>query len=292
LNADGTFTYIPNAGFTGLDFFEYEVCDPQFCDTAIVTITVIDLNTLPTVEDDSFTVNEDDILNADAGANDNDADGDILVYTPTGIIDTENGTVVMNNDGTFTYTPDPDFNGTDSFDYTACDDNGNCSTATVTITVAPINDSPIAIDDDYTTNENVDLLMLVNLNDIDFDSTPLTYSIVTAPSSGTLTANTTDGTYLYSPNLDFSGSDSFVYEVNDGNGGTDQATVYINVIAGPDITAVNDQYTVNEDETLTGDVSENDTNTGGFIYTIVNGTSNGTLSLNADGTFTYTQNLD
>jgi gliding motility-associated-like protein len=80
--------------------------------------------------------------------------------------------------------------------------------------------------------------------------------------------------------------------VSDGNGGTDSATVYITVLAGPDVTAVNDQYTVNEDEVLNGDVSENDTNTDGFIYTVTSGTSNGTLTMNADGTFTYTPNAD
>jgi gliding motility-associated-like protein len=292
LNADGTFTYTPNTGFSGTDFFQYEVCDPGFCDTAIVVITVIDLNTLPTVTEDTFTVNEDDILNGDVSSNDSDADGDILVYSPDGTIDTPHGTVILNSDGTFTYTPDPDYNGPDSFEYTACDDNGNCGTVTVTITVVPVNDAPIAIDDVYTTNENTSLDMDVSVNDEDFDSGALTYTIVTNVSSGTLTPNGNAGLFTYTPNIDFSGNDSFVYEVSDGNGGTDQATVYITVLAGPDVVAVNDQYTVNEDEVLNGDVSENDTNTDGFIYTVTSGTSNGTLTLNADGTFTYTPNAD
>ena len=292
LNADGTFTYTPNTGFSGTDFFQYEVCDPGFCDTAIVVITVIDLNTLPTVTEDTFTVNEDDILNGDVSSNDNDADGDILVYSPDGIIDTPHGTVILNSDGTFTYTPDPDYNGPDSFEYTACDDNGNCGTVTVTITVVPVNDSPIAIDDFYTTDENTSLDMDVSVNDEDFDSVTLTYTIVTNVSSGTLTPNGNEGLFTYTPNTDFSGNDSFVYEVSDGNGGTDSATVYITVLAGPDVVAINDQYTVNEDEVLNGDVSENDTNTDGFIYTVTSGTSNGTLTLNADGTFTYTPNAD
>ena len=292
LNEDGTFTYVPNTGFSGTDFFQYVVCDPGVCDTALVVITIIDLNTQPTAADDSFTVNEDDILNGDVSNNDNDADGDILVFSPFGTIDTEHGTVILNDDGTFTYTPDPDFNGTDTFTYTACDDNGNCVTATVTITVVPVNDAPIAIDDVYTTNENVALDMNVAENDVDFDNTTWTYTIISAPSSGSLTPLATAGQYTYQPNIDFSGNDSFVYEVNDGNGGTDQATVYITVIAGPDITAENDQYTVNEDETLTADVSENDTNTDGFTYTVTSGTSNGTLTLNADGTFTYVPNAD
>jgi gliding motility-associated-like protein len=292
LNEDGTFTYVPNTGFSGTDFFQYVVCDPGVCDTALVVITLIDLNTNPTAEDDSFTVNEDDILVGDVSNNDGDADGDILVFSPFGTIDTEHGTVILNDDGTFTYTPDPDYNGTDVFTYTACDDNGNCVTATVTITVVPVNDSPIAIDDFVTTNENQSVLINVGANDVDFDNTTWTFTIVTGPSSGTLNNETDPGNYTYTPNTDFSGNDSFVYEISDGNGGTDQATVYINVIAGPDITAENDQYTVNEDETLTGDVSENDSNTDGFTYTVTSGTSNGSLTLNSDGTFSYVPNTD
>jgi gliding motility-associated-like protein len=290
LNADGTFTYIPNTGFSGTDFFQYEVCDPDFCDTAIVTINIIDLNTVPTASDDSFTVNEDDILNGDVSNNDSDEDGDILVYSPFGTIDTEHGTVILNSDGTFTYTPDPDYSGTDSFEYTACDDNGNCVDATVTITVLPLNDSPIAIDDNYTTNENTPIDIDVSDNDVDFDSSTLTYSVVTSPSSGNVVAINNAGEFTYTPNIDFSGNDSFVYEVSDGNGGTDQATVYITVIAGPDIAAENDQYTVNEDEILNGDVSENDS--AGLTYTVESNVSNGTLVLNSDGSFTYTPNPD
>ncbi|MFN5620728.1 MAG: Ig-like domain-containing protein [Flavobacteriales bacterium] len=291
LNEDGTFTYLPNTGFIGTDFFEYVVCDPDFCDTAIVVITVIDLNTTPTIVADNFTVNEDDLLNGDVSANDTDADGDVLTYSPTGTIDTEHGTVIMNNDGTFTYTPDPDYNGTDTFEYTACDDNGNCGTVTVTITIVPVNDDPIAIDDNYTTNEDNALDGDVSVNDVDYDNDGLTYDVTTDPSNGTVVMNP-DGTFTYTPNADFFGTDSFVYTVTDGNGGTSTAVVTITVIDTQEAAAENDQYTVNEDEVLTGDVSENDTNTDGFTYTVTNGTNNGTLTLNPDGTFTYTPNTD
>ena len=291
LNEDGTFSYTPNTGFIGTDFFQYVVCDPDFCDTAIVVINVIDLNTSPTIVADSFSVNEDDLLNGDVSANDSDADGDVLIYSPTGTIDTENGTVIMNEDGTFTYTPDPDFNGTDTFEYTACDDNGNCGTVTVTITVVPVNDDPIAIDDTYTTNEETPVSGDVSDNDVDFDGDALTYEVTTNPSNGTVEMNP-DGTFTYTPNADFFGTDTFVYTVTDANGGTSTAVVTITVIDTQEASAENDQYTVNEDEVLTGDVSENDTNTDGFTYTITDGTDHGVLTMNADGTFTYTPSTD
>jgi gliding motility-associated-like protein len=228
LNDDGTFTYIPNNGFFGTDFFQYVVCDPGFCDTAIVVINVIQLNTNPTVVEDSFTMNEDDILNGDVSINDSDADGDVLVYSPTGTFNTANGTVIMNADGTFTYTPNPDFNGTDTFEYTACDDDGNCSTVTVTITVLPVDD-PLqeAVNDQYTVDENETLSGDVSDNDINLDG--FTFSVTSNVSNGTLVFNA-DGTFTYTPDAEYYGFDEFTYEACDDNGNCYTATVTIIIV--------------------------------------------------------------
>jgi gliding motility-associated-like protein len=135
---------------------------------------------------------------------------------------------VINEDGTITYTPAPDFNGEDSFTYTVSDGNGGTATATVTITVNPINDAPIANDDVATVDEDNSVTVSVLDNDSDVDGDGLTVVSTTDPSNGSVVINE-DGTITYTPDPDFNGEDSFTYTVSDGNGGTATATVTITV---------------------------------------------------------------
>ena len=129
---DGSFNYQPNPGFIGTDTFEYEVCDAEgACATATVAITVFDPSNRPPIAVDDVVDLEGASVTGDALANDSDPDGDPL--TGTVITPPANGTVVWNADGTFTYTPDPGFVGSDSFAYEVCDDSGACSSAIVTI---------------------------------------------------------------------------------------------------------------------------------------------------------------
>ena len=289
LNSDGSFTYVPDAGYFGTDSFEYIVCDVEFCDTAIVVINVIELNTSPEGIDDTFSVNEDGILNGDVSLNDFDADGDDLTFGPIGTIDTPNGSVTINADGTFTYTPDPNFNGTDTFNYTVCDDDDNCDVVTVTITVVPVNDGPQAEDDVYTIDEDIVLNGDLSTNDIDIDGDNLVYTVLDGPDHGILVINP-DGTFTYTPDEDYFGPDSFTYTVTDAAGVTDTANVTITVNSILDPEANNDQYTTDEDVAISGNVSDNDIDTDGYTYTVTDGPDNGTLVFNTDGTFTYTPN--
>jgi gliding motility-associated-like protein len=290
LNSDGTFTYVPNSGYSGDDTFTYSMCDATQCDTALVFIEILPLNTEPVANGDSFSVNEDGLLNGDVSLNDSDNDGDILTYSPS-VIDTPNGTVTMNADGTFSYQPDPNYNGPDTFEYTACDDDGNCVTATVTIDVIPVNDNPIAIDDTFNTNEDTTLSDTVAGNDSDPDGDVLSFSVTTNTTNGTLTMNA-DGTFVYTPNANWCGTDSFTYTVTDAAGITATANVTITVNCTLDPLVANDQFTTNEDESLSTDVSDNDFDTETFTYIVTSDVSHGTLIMNADGTFTYTPNPD
>jgi hypothetical protein len=142
VNPDGSFDYTPDANFFGQDNFNYTVCDdgaPQLCDTAAVTITVVAVSDDPTAIDDSYITQEDTPLSIAAPGvlhNDFDADGDpILVESYT---QPAHGSLAMSPDGSFTYTPDADYTGQDTFTYTISDGQGGSATATVTISVGEI----------------------------------------------------------------------------------------------------------------------------------------------------------
>src|SRR4029450_12354263 len=126
-----------------------------------------------------------------------------------------------NANGSFTYTPAANFNGTDTFTYHASDGTAQSNTATVTITVNPVNDAPVATNDAYTTNEDTPLevpapgMLGVLANDNDPDGNPLTATLVGGPAHGTLALNA-NGSFTYTPAANFNGDDTFTYRASDG----------------------------------------------------------------------------
>src|SRR5213075_2155885 len=157
LNSDGSLVYMPALNFNGIDSFTYRASDGQAqSGIATVTITVTPINDAPVAaNDDSYTTPEDTQLTVAAPgvlANDSDVDGDALsAILATGPI---HGTVALNGDGSLVYMPALNFNGIDSFTYRASDGQAQSGIATVTITVTPINDAPVAVNDTYTTAED------------------------------------------------------------------------------------------------------------------------------------------
>src|SRR5207249_8273400 len=169
---------------------------------ATVTITVTPINDAPVAaNDDSYTTPEDTQLTvSDPGvlANDTDADGDTL--TAMLVSGPNHGTLTIIYDGSLVYMPALNFNGTDSFAYKASDGQAQSGVATVTITVTPVNDAPVAANDDtYTTPEDTQLTVSapgVLANDTDADGDTLTAVLVSGPAHGTLTLNA-DGSLVY-----------------------------------------------------------------------------------------------
>ncbi|WP_425004344.1 Ig-like domain-containing protein [Mycolicibacterium sp. S3B2] len=288
LNSDGTFTYTPDADYTGTDSFTYTAGDAALTDSALVTVSISSVNDVPVATGDSFTTDEDTPLSGNVLTNDTDVDGDSL--TPTLVNGPTHGELVLNNDGTFTYTPDADYTGADSFTYTATDGTATSAVSTVSITVTAVNDTPVAADDSVTTNEDTQLTGNVLTNDTDTEGNTLTATLVTGPSHGALTLNA-DGTFTYTPTANYHGTDSFTYTATDGTTTSTAATVTVTVNAVNDIpVAVNNSYTTNENTQLTGNVLTNDTDADGntLTATLVTGPTRGTLTLNSDGSFTYT----
>ncbi len=155
----------------------------------------------------------------------------------------------------FTYTPNANYNGSDTFTYHANDGTGNSNIATITITVSPVNDAPVAVNDAYTTNEDTPLTVIpassVLVNDTDVEGSALTAVLDVGPANGTLTLNA-NGTFTYTPSANYNGSDTFTYHANDGTSNSNIATVTITVSPVNDApVAVNDAYTTNEDAPLT-----------------------------------------
>ncbi|SDO67490.1 Ca2+-binding protein, RTX toxin-related, partial [Lutimaribacter pacificus] len=133
----------------------------------------------------------------------------------------------------YTYTPDPDFNGTDEFTYTVSDGNGGTDTATVTLTVGAVNDAPDAVDDSETTPFDTPVEVDVLGNDTDPENDPLTVVGTTDGANGTVAIDPVSGNPVYTPDPGFAGTDAFTYTISDGNGGTDTATVTVTVEANP-----------------------------------------------------------
>ncbi|MBW3670795.1 MAG: tandem-95 repeat protein, partial [Acidobacteria bacterium] len=259
------------------------------------------VNTAPVATADAYSTNEDTALSVAAPGvlgNDTDADSDPL----TAVLDTtvSNGTLTLNGDGSFTYTPSANFNGTDSFSYHASDGTASSNIVTVTLNVSAVNDAPVAVADSYTGTEDTTLTIAapgVLGNDTDTEGDPLTAVLDTTVTNGTLTLNA-DGSFSYTPAAEFNGTESFSYHANDGVADSNIVTVTLNITAVNDApVAVGDSYAGTEDTVLSvgaPGVLGNDTDADGDPLTAVLDTtvSNGTLTLNGDGSFTYTPSAD
>ncbi len=333
VNADGSFSYDPtgasavqalDAGDSDSDTFSYTASDGNGgTDTATVTIALTGVNDAPVAVADSYNATEDTNLVVDAvtGVLDNDTDVDADdANTLTAVLDTttSNGALTLNPDGSFTYMPNANYNGPDSFTYHANDGVVDSNIVTVNINVAAQNDPPVANDDSDVTwatdEDNVLNIPATGVlaNDTDPESDPLTVSTAdTTSAMGAAVTVNADGSFSYDPTgasavqaLDAgdSDSDTFSYTASDGNGGTDTATVTIALTGVNDApVAVADSYNATEDTNLvvdavTGvldndtDVDADDANT--LTAVLDTTTSNGALTFNPDGSFTYVPNAN
>ena len=253
-------------------------------------ISWYEINYSPVANDTAITSSEDRDYTGMLSAS--DSDGDALTYSI--IIGPANGraTVSDNATGTFSYRPVEDYTGLDSLIFSVTD-SVLSDIATVSITVTAVNDAPVAVTAAVTTEEDMDYGGLVSAFDIDND--PLTYSLLTEPSHGTVSiTDSSAGTYTYSPKVNYNGSDSFTFTSSDGTL-SDTSKVSITVTAVNDSpVAFAERVTTSEDTKYSGSVSASDVENDILTYNILTNPSNGTVSITNSslGTFTYSPTIN
>ncbi|MEM1089918.1 MAG: Ig-like domain-containing protein [Pseudomonadota bacterium] len=313
LNAAGTFSYTHNGTATTSDSFTYRVCDdgtPSACDDAVVSISV---NQPPTAVNDSADVdNAGTVTVLSSGQtsllfNDSDLNGDNLSLQTSPVSGPGSGSITLNANGTFSYTHNGTATTSDAVTYEVCDDGtpSQCAQAVLNIAIGVPNQTPVAVADAasvgagaaVTTLDSGEASLLFNDSDPNGNSLTLQTAPVVAPSSGNVTLNAA-GTFSYTHNGNSATSDSFTYRVCDNGSPSlcDDAVVSIAVNQPP--TAVADAVSVANGGTVTvldsGQTSllfnDSDPNGDGLSLetTPVSDPANGSVTLNANGTFSYT----
>jgi VCBS repeat-containing protein len=297
-NGDGTFAFDPGSSFDTLPAgatrtvtFTYRATDARDAagNVATVTVTVTGVNDAPTADDGELTTPEDTAAGGRLTAS--DVDGPALTYAV--VQEPEHGTLVLNANGTFTYTPDANYSGPDSFTYQAGDGSAASNVARVGITVTPVNDTPVAASGSGSTPRNtplaVDLTALVS--DVETADAALTYVIVSGPTRGTLAPVAGQpGRYVYTPNANVSGADSFTFRVSDGSAQSAVVTFQLTVTGGTNRAPVAkaQSVTTNEDTPLSGQLAATDADGDALTYVLVAAPTRGTVVVNPNGTFIYT----
>ncbi|MBL3526896.1 MAG: tandem-95 repeat protein [gamma proteobacterium endosymbiont of Lamellibrachia anaximandri] len=254
LNADGTVTYTHNGSETISDSFTYTANDGT-ADSAVATvnITITPVNDVPVAGADSGTLDEGGSVTIDLLANDSDGENDPL--SVTGMTLPAHGQLLDNGDGTITYNHDGGESTSDSFTYTAFDGTDASAVTTVSLTINPVNDAPVANDDSFSvgfnsSNNSLDVL----LNDTDAEGSALTINTPLGATSHGGTVSTDGSTITYTPADGFNGTETFTYSMTDGTANSADATVTVIVSdnQAPVITeGVSTAVTMDEDGTPT-----------------------------------------
>ncbi|MDB5384678.1 MAG: repeat-containing protein [Planctomycetaceae bacterium] len=286
INSNGSFTFTPTTGFTGAATFSYKANDGSLnSNNATVTINVGSANVAPVVNSVTLSTNLNTAVSGTLTGT--DANSDALTFS-AGSIAATHGTVTINPNGSFTFTPTTGFTGAATFSYKANDGSLNSNDATVTINVGSANVAPVVNAVTLSTNSNTAVSGTLTGTDANGDA--LTFSAgSTAATHGTVTINP-NGSFTFTPTTGFTGAATFSYKANDGSLNSNDATVTINVGSVNVAPAATPQtVTTTVGTAVSGTLTGTDAN--GDTLTFSAGSSaatHGTVVINPDGSFTFT----
>ncbi|WP_405524191.1 tandem-95 repeat protein [Vibrio alginolyticus] len=300
-NGDGTYSFAPNENFNGDVNFTFDVSDGTDTVTANIDVSVTPENDPPVAGSTSYTVHEDNsitISNEQLLANSSDVEGEVAIDSVS--YSGADGVFQDNGDGTYTFSPNENFNGEVSLDVVVVDEDGATDSTTAGITVLEVNDPPIAGATSYSVNEDEVITisseqLLANASDVEGEVA--IDSVSYSGSDGIFTDNG-DGTFSFAPNENFNGDVSLDVVVTDEDGATASTNANIDVLPINDAPVSGDlAYSVDEDGSITlsqeqllaqaGDVDGDDLTASNLTVD-----SNATVVANDDGSFTITPDAD
>jgi VCBS repeat-containing protein len=297
IDADGSYRFDTAGDFSDLRAGEVRATSVQYrvddgqggSATATLTIVVNGIDDAPQAQAESASTTEDQPLQGRLMAS--DPEGDTLSFTLEPGAGPQHGSLQIDPDGRFTYVPDPDYNGSDQFSYRVSDSQGNSSIATVTITIAAVNDAPRVGDISQIATEDTPLNGQIGASDPEGDPLVFAGTPVIAPANGSVSI-APDGRFTYTPAADFSGTDRFSYQVTDASGASRVGTVTVIVAPVEDAPRPTGTPLVNTREGVPVDgqigVIDPEGGTVRFDPQPVSGPAGGIVTLEPDGRFTYT----
>ncbi|MDH4246186.1 MAG: Ig-like domain-containing protein [Deltaproteobacteria bacterium] len=268
-----TATYTPVSNYNGADSFTFTASDGMATSaSATISLTVTPVNDAPTAADNSASTAEDTaVVITLSGA---DVDGDTLSYAV--VTQPANGSVtILGNQAT--YTPTANYNGADSFTFTANDGLATSASAMVSLTVTPVNDAPVAANGSATVAE--DTPVAITLSGVDVDGGLLSFSLANPPAHGAVTI--VGSTATYTPALNYNGADSFTFTANDGLASSAAATVNLTVTPVNDAPVADTGITgtVAEDSSVTITLSGTDVDGDALSYALVTSPAHGSVTI-------------
>ncbi len=292
INSNGSYTYIAPPDYFGSQTINVQACDAQnLCTTSTFTLQVNAINDLPIAVNDALAGNEDQIITGNLSTGEYDIEGGSLTYSAS--YNGSNGILNLASNGQFTFTPNANWFGTQTIPIHVCDNQNGCSNTTLTLTVNSINDTPVALPANLSVNEDNNLTGNLSAFATDVETSQLTYTLLSTPSSGQISLNG-NGSFTYSPAINFSGNITATYQACDVLGSCANGTIFINVNAVNDAPiAPNVSLTMTEDVPGSGTITTiQDVDNASVVITINQNAVNGVFTLSNSGYYTFTPNTN